>query len=170
MKVLVSVLVLLLLLPPVFCQGQMFNDLAQSHIDANVPEKLGKCMRRDLKAYFTERRKEKVNKVEYEYLRKGPTQTGVSFPKYYLWVKICVGKQIEQGAVRVAAIDGSKFEVTHFISSEQIIKFPETVSSIFPSSLCSTIVSIAEGASREPFDLDKTSLRDFDRNPQSNSK
>src|SRR5438094_5556117 len=63
--------------------------IAESHIKGNVPAKarFDKYLWRDLTAYFARSTGKKVA-VAYEFLREGPTQTGSSYPKYYLWVLI----------------------------------------------------------------------------------
>ena len=43
------------------------------------------------------------------------------------------------GAVRVAAVDGAGFEVTHFLASESIRSEPERVTEVFPAALSRVI-------------------------------
>lgn len=110
------------------------SEVAASHINSNVPAKpnFDRFLKRDLTAYFTRSTGRKVA-VDYAFLREGPTQTGVSYPKYYLWVKIRIGKNvIEEGAVRVAAIDQKQFEITHYLSKAAMKKNPEQINEIFP--------------------------------------
>jgi hypothetical protein len=119
----------------------MIDSVRQSHIDANVPppDLLNKSLERDLVALFSTEKKRPV-KVTFELLRKEPTQSGVSFPKYYAWVKINdQGKLIDEGAVRVAAIERTRFEITDFISKESIKKDPDQVDRVFPALLCPAI-------------------------------
>jgi hypothetical protein len=92
------------------------SPLAQSHIDANVPDAkvFGPLMERDLQGYFekTLDTTEKIH-VQFQLLRDGPTQTGISYPKFYVWAKILSGDRIlTEGAVRVAAVDRTQFNVT----------------------------------------------------------
>ena len=82
------------------------ESIAESHIRANVPDEkdFDKFLKRDLEQYFKDALQKTVT-VEFELLRKGPTQTGIAYPKFYAWVTIRDGvKVIDQGAVRVAAV------------------------------------------------------------------
>src|SRR5664279_5228222 len=104
-------------------QAQTIRDIQASHIDANVPAAADfqPFLRRDLSTYFSKERHLKNVKVEYELLRDGPTQSGVSYPKYYIWVRINGGKSPEdRGAARVTAVDRKGFEVTMFASEREI--------------------------------------------------
>jgi len=115
------------------------------HIEANVPEQstFKPFLVRDLNSYFTTALKKPI-RVEYDLLRKGPTQTGIAYPKFYAWVRVFDGnKLVEEGAVRVAACDKEVFQVTDFVSKEQVQKDPEMIRTIFPSMLCSAIVARA---------------------------
>lgn len=119
-----------------------FQDIQRSQIDANVPDSadFDKFLRRDLGEYFSAIRKAKQVSVEYEPLRRGPTQSGVSYPKFYLWVRIAGGKNPEdRGAVRVAAMEKKRFEVTDFLSEEAIRKDPSGIYRVFPVPVCETI-------------------------------
>jgi hypothetical protein len=122
--------------------GQVMQEIQRSHIDANVPDSADfeKFLRRDLADYFSTARKKKGVQVEHEPLRKGPTQSGVSYPKFYLWIRIGGGKNPQdRGAVRLAAIEKKRFEVTDFISEEAIRKDPKGIYGIFPAQVCETI-------------------------------
>ncbi len=122
--------------------GQVVQDIQRSHIDANVPDSADfeKILRRDLADYFSTARNKKGIPVEYEPLRRGPTQSGVSYPKFYLWVRIAGGKNSQdRGAVRVAAIEKKRFEITDFVSEEAIRKSPDQLYSVFPAAVCETI-------------------------------
>src|SRR6058998_2120737 len=80
--------------------------VAQSHIDANVPrnDDFDNFLKRDLAKYFSANNGQ-VTSVEYELLRDSPTQTGISYPKFYAWVRIVRNaRDKEEGAVRLAAI------------------------------------------------------------------
>jgi len=108
--------------------------VAESHIKGNVPPKakFGKYLRRDLTTYFTRLNRKKIA-VEYEFLRDGPTQTGIAYPKYYLWVTVHTGtKLVDEGAARAAAIDRRRFEVTHYLPEAAMKKDPEQIDSVFP--------------------------------------
>ena len=74
--------------------------------------------------------------MEFELLRKGPTQSGMSYPKYYLWVKGFEGdKKVIEGAVRVAAIDRKEFSVTDFCTPQELRSDPDLASRVFPAVL-----------------------------------
>lgn len=123
------------------------SPVAQSHIDANVPDatSFGTLMERDLSAYF-EKTLETRGKIHvgYQLLREGPTQTGISYPKFYVWAKIFSGSRIlTEGAVRVAAVDGTQFTVTDFLSKEQIAAEPEKIKTVFPTALNAKILALA---------------------------
>jgi len=120
--------------------------LQSSHIEANVPpsESFEPFLRRDLLAFFNAPGASTVTRVEFKLLREAPTQSGVAYPKYYLWVKSFAGSALQQeGAARVAAIDRKRFEVTNFLSKAQVQSAPTEVSSVFPAALVPTIFSLA---------------------------
>jgi hypothetical protein len=138
MKVVALSIVLLCLVPVAGC-----NSIADSHLAANVPaeQDFGTFMKRDLQAYFAQRLARTVE-VEYSLLRLGPTQTGVSYPKYYVWaiVRSGEGGPMElEGAARVAAVDQTRFDVTDFVPKAEIILHPEAIQSIFPAPVCDEI-------------------------------
>jgi hypothetical protein len=115
-------------------------EISRSHIDANVPaaEDFDRLMLRDLAGYFAETFKDQA--VHYELLRDGPTQSGVAYPKFYLWVTIGAGKSPQQrGAVRVAAIEKKRFEVSDFVSEDAVKKDPTVIYRVFPSPVCAKI-------------------------------
>src|SRR5262249_3284982 len=92
------------------------DPLTLGHIAANVPDTANfkAFLIRDLNSYFSSSLQKPV-KVEYELLRNGPTQTGIAYPKYYAWVRIYEGStMLEEGAVRLAAMNRTAFDVTHF--------------------------------------------------------
>ncbi len=115
-------------------------ETSHSHIDANVPaaEDFDKLLRRDLAGYFAAMFKDLP--VHYELLRDGPTQSGVAYPKFYLWVTIGGGESPRQrGAVRVAAIEKKRFEVSDFISEDAVKKDPAGIYRVFPAPVCEKI-------------------------------
>ncbi len=131
------------------CNGsQMPGDVAASHIQANVPQDkaFDEDMKRDLAAYLC------TNMdchVEYELLRKGATQTGIAYPKFYVWVHgFQHGKEFTQGAARVAAVDGQQFHVTDFLSQDQIRTSPGQVGNVFPAQLVAGILDRARSQSK----------------------
>lgn len=116
------------------------------HVEANVPEdkNFESFLVRDLTAFFATNKDKKVT-VEFELLRKAATQVGVAYPKYYAWVKVSEnGKLTKQGAVRIAAIEKTGFEVTHFVKDDEIRAEPKMIESIFPAPLCPKILELAK--------------------------
>jgi hypothetical protein len=86
---------------------EVMPDIQRSHIEANVPDSADfeKFLQRDLESYFAKARKKSVA-VKYEPLRNGPTQSGVGYPKLYLWVQVAGSKSPQdRGAIRLEAID-----------------------------------------------------------------
>ncbi len=125
------------------------NPVQQSHINANVPNasEFDRLLGRDLTAYFEQEFGTGV-RVKWELLRQGPTQSGAAYPKYYAWVTIHkAGSLLVEGAVRVAAVDKERFEVTNFLSSAAIKQEPAAILSVFPGSVCKSIESRLRGAS-----------------------
>ena len=119
----------------------VFRELQRSHIEANVPapEDFDRMLTRDLEAYF-KTRLAKVVRVKAEPLRDAPTQSGVAYPKFYMWVQAFEGTvAVEQGAVRVEARERKQFDVTHFVSETEIRANPAALSGIFPAPVCERI-------------------------------
>jgi hypothetical protein len=130
------------------CLAQSAADnIARSHVEANVPDErdFNRFLQRDLQKYFHGKTK-KHTIVTFEFLRDGPTQTGVAFPKYYLWVKVAEGNRpLDEGAVRVAAIEKQGFEATHFLTRTEIEKDPKAVFRVFPAPVAEKILSKCSG-------------------------
>lgn len=114
--------------------------IAESHVEANIPidKDFDLFLRRDLQN-FASKQYGSTTSVEYELLRNGTTQTGVSYPKYYVWVKIKNGDDIYEGAARIAAIDKSEFKVTDWLPIETIKNYPEAIYNVFPKPVCDKI-------------------------------
>ena len=103
-----------------------------SHTQGNVPEQFDQLLKRDLITYFQDIYKEVVT-VEYELLREIPTQVGVALPKYYIWVKIYSQKVLlDEGAVKVAAVEKTHFTVLNYLAIADLKKSPERINQIFP--------------------------------------
>jgi hypothetical protein len=139
LRILLLPLLLAVSISPVLGQ----TELQQSHIEGNIPsqEEFSKLLERDLLAFF---KSSKASRVEYQLLRDAPTQSGLSFPKYYAWVKVFSGTVLSfQGAVRLAAINRARFEITDTLSVQQIRTAPNEVDSIFPSLLVPSIIERA---------------------------
>jgi hypothetical protein len=116
------------------------NDVATSHVQGNVPGQsaFDRLLKRDLTDYFVKAGKKVA--VVHEFLRDGPTQSGTSYPKYYLWVELRKGgTTTDEGAVRVAAVDKSRFVVTDYLSRATMLKHPTQIDSVFPAQVCDKI-------------------------------
>jgi hypothetical protein len=73
-------------------------------------------------------------------LREGPTQTGIAYPKYYVWVRAQTPQGIvDEGAIRLAAIEKTRFEMTHFLRKAAIQADPAAVERVFPKALADDI-------------------------------
>jgi hypothetical protein len=121
---------------------QVVQDLQRSHIDANVPvaAEFDRLLQRDLRMYFAERRKEKNVAVDFVLLREGPTQSGIAYPKFYAWVRVAGGKSpADRGAVRLAAIEKTRFEVTDFVSEQTMRIDRDHIYQVFPPQVCDKI-------------------------------
>ncbi len=124
---------------------RMMVEIQKSHIEANVPNKLNfeAYLSRDLNNYFASN--EKTIEVNYELLRDEPTQSGVAYPKYYLWAVVRSDNQvIIQGAARVAAVEKTHFKIYEFLSKSEIRKNPKNAAKVFPRLLLSKIYKLAE--------------------------
>jgi hypothetical protein len=122
------------------------SKIQNSHIEANIPDssQFANFIKRDLLDYSKTTIEQSATSVEYKLLRDAPTQSGVSLPKYYLWLKILSNDRIiKEGAIRVAAINNQRFEVTHFLIKENIRSHPEKIDKIFPSLLKDNILVLA---------------------------
>ena len=137
----------ILLLFSSVCFGESsLADIQRSHIEGNVPspDLFDVLLERDLLEYFHKELSKPVSKVKFRLLRDGPTQSGVAYPKYYLWVLVINGSEkITEGAVRVAAIDKKRFDVTNFVNKKEIQNNPEQLSLIFPKLLVPSILTAA---------------------------
>jgi hypothetical protein len=124
------------------CHAQNpMSDIARSHIDANVPspEFFDVYMKRDLSSYLC--KSAASCRIEYQLLRDGPTQTGISYPKFYVWAKCFIDNRLQtEGAVRVAAVNKKEFQITNFLSRSQISDSPQQVGEIFPAPLVPNIL------------------------------
>ena len=80
--------------------------------------------------------------VQFQPLRIGVTQSGTAYPKFYDWVAITDSKSggtLEEGAVRLAAIEKTSFDVTDFIAVEDMKIKPDILRSIFPAAVIDSI-------------------------------
>jgi hypothetical protein len=114
------------------------------HVDANVPapEEFDSLMQQALASYAA--KQYGSSDVSYSLLRDAPTQVGLAYPKFYVWVEVRnKGKLVENGAARLAAIDKAAFEVTHFVTRDEILTNSKAIESVFPAALCPKILSRA---------------------------
>jgi hypothetical protein len=128
--------------------GDPMADIRRSHVEGNEPQAADfqPFLDRDLLAYGVAQYGGGLSQ-SVELLRKGPTQSGISYPKYYAWVAYSRdGDLVAQGAVRVQAIERERFEVTDFASAESIRSNPQSVYAIFPAALCDAIIQHAKAA------------------------
>ena len=117
----------------------LVGSASQSHINANIPKEVDfdTAFRSALERRFCGLSKE--CRIEYELLRKGSTQSGTSYPKYYAWMRCFSENGLKmEGAVRLAAED-EVFIVREFISKSEIIESPEVLRSVFPAALVGDI-------------------------------
>ena len=78
--------------------------------------------------------------VRYTLLLKGPTQSGVAWPKFYVWVEVSAGgSTVQEGGVRVAAVDKTRFAVTDYVTVEDIRSDPQGIYKVFPEPVCRRI-------------------------------
>ena len=139
MNLLVIVAVFVFPLAAFGLDDNLLSEIQLSPIEANVPsaERFEKLLLRGLGVYFGNRA---GTKLEYEMLRDGPTQSGVSYPKFYLWVVRSSLDGLDEGALRIAAIDRKRFEITDFLSAEDIRENPDILKAVFPAPLIPAIL------------------------------
>ena len=121
-------------------------NVQQSHVEANVPspQSFDVFLKRDLLSFFKHTSVPGATRVAYKLLRDDPTQSGVAFPKYYAWVEVFVGpSRAQEGAVRLAAVNGDHFEVTHFHSAQQVRANASEVGKVFPPPLVPAVIERA---------------------------
>jgi hypothetical protein len=118
----------------------VMDSIQQSYIEGNAPppEEFHRVLQRDLDAYFATALSPSRH-VQYEMLREGATQSGVSYPKFYVWAIFPLIEGDRRGAVRLAAIDKERFEVTDFISDDEIKRHPDRIYETFPRPVCERI-------------------------------
>lgn len=109
-------------------------------------------MRRDLARYFT-KRDGAQSRVDFAYLRVGPTITGTAYPKYYLWLTSKADSAVlSVGAARVAVIDGTA-EVTNFLPAAYMRREPGSIDAVFPKPVATAIrqrLHLSDSAATRP--------------------
>lgn len=83
-----------------------------------------------------------VSLQRHQFLRDGPTVTGIAFPKYYLWVEGQRGAEEFRGAVRVADENGT-IVATHFQTDAEIRENRGSLAMVFPAPLIPAIIGLA---------------------------
>jgi hypothetical protein len=117
-----------------------------SHIEGNVPapEDFAPFLQRDILSFAKTHGAPTATRVEYKLLRDAPTQSGVAYPKFYAWVQVFGDRALlSEGAVRVAAIERTRFDVTDFVRAQEIRTNPGAVQSVFPRLLVAGILERA---------------------------
>jgi hypothetical protein len=118
-----------------------------SHIEAHVPavEDFRMFLVRDVSEYLSKKEGREL-RAECELLRDAPTQSGVAYPKFYVWVRgvDAEKKTVVEGVTRLAAIDKRRFEVTDFISKSDIVAAPDRLDGVFPPLLVPKIKEKAD--------------------------
>lgn len=137
---------LIILFSAVACASQPAapQSISRSHIDANIPAAADfePFMERDLATYFSAAHGRPVT-VTYQLLRSAPTQSGMSFPSFYAWVRIsAAGAEIDQGAVEVDALYRKQFEVTYYASHADIFQDPDELYQHIPRAIADLILRI----------------------------
>ncbi len=125
-----------------YSAGATIDAIAQSHIDANVPSDstFDSLLRRDLTQYFQASLGGNLT-IDFDLLRRGATQTGTSYPKFYLWVLVRRhGKPLKEGYARVQATDRTGFDVTDFIPRTAVDKDSTLLYSVFPVAVAAEIM------------------------------
>lgn len=131
---------------PADMQQQIMAQIRDAQIVANVPPaaEFDSLLQRDLTSYFEQADSAGDLQLKYKLLRETPTQSGIAYPKYYLWAEARVeGQLISQGAMRVAAVEKRRFEVHQFLSATSIQQDPRAAAEVFPEALLGNIYELA---------------------------
>jgi hypothetical protein len=108
------------------------------HIEANAPDEahFDALLTSSLETYCRDMAGGKPVTVRYAMLRDGPTQAGLGFPKYYVWVEVFDGpSRIVQGAAKAVGIDRQTLEITDFFSEATIANLPLSLYRTFPKAV-----------------------------------
>ena len=120
--------------------------LQNDYIEANVPPEdvFSTYLERDVLAYMRAEISPKITDVKTTLLRQGATQSGIAYPKFYLWVvATSKGGAVIDGAARIAAVDRAGFKITRFLSKKEIKDDPQAVTSTFPAPIVPDILAKA---------------------------
>jgi hypothetical protein len=82
---------------------------------------------------------------KYTFLADHPFQSGIAFPKYYLWVEKYDGSHpIGRGVIEVAAIDQTRLGVVEFVSKKDLATDLEWIKRHYPPEVCKSILQKIE--------------------------
>ena len=121
--------------------GDVIARLQKSHIDGNVPaaSDFDRFLRHDVSAYLV-RSGSKPSALAIDLLRDGATQSGVSYPKYYLWIHATTSQGVVvEGAMRVAAVERTHFDILEFVTKAAIRDGTAELAGTFPAQLIPSI-------------------------------
>ena len=128
----------------------VMQQIRSDQIAANVPpnSRFHEYLERDVRAFLIQRNQEDVP-FSVDLLRTQPTQVGIAFPKYYVWIEASSPTQGDiSGAARLAAVNGREFSIQEFITRREINSQPDALTRTFPSRLVPHIVEQARGRIR----------------------
>ena len=117
------------------------RDVADSHIDGNVPsqDSFLPILRRDLTAYF-DSIGFNTDSIDFSPLRGGVTQTGIGFPKFYVWIRLLAADStVQEGAATVAAVQRQRFFVADYVPEALIRNGLVSLDTIFPKLVADSI-------------------------------
>jgi len=94
---------------------------------------------RVLSSYFEDDRFKNLQ-FRYMLLADHPFQSGIAFPKYYLWIEKYDGSRfIGQGVMEIAAIDQTRLGVIEFTSKKDLETDREWIKQHYPPEVCQSI-------------------------------
>ena len=119
---------------------RIWNDIARSHVDANVPppDKFQAMLRRDLALYFQKSKAEKVT-VEPDASSWSHAERTLVPEVLRLGAVRVSGRLREEGAVRLAAVERKRLDVTDYLSATAIRKRPASLEQVFPRPVAARI-------------------------------
>jgi len=96
---------------------------------------LARLLERGARPYFTPLYGKDIS-LQLELLREAPTQSGLAYPKYYVWARVLKSDQLlSEGAMRLAVIETNQPKVTDYLTKQEIISNPARLDAIFSSAL-----------------------------------
>ncbi len=128
----------------------VMQQIRRDQVAANVPpnSRFHEYLERDVRAFLVQRNQEDVQ-LSVDLLRTPPTQVGIAFPKYYVWIEASSPTQGDLSvAARVAAVGGREFRIQEFIPRREINAQPDALHRTFPAGLVPHIIEQAHGRIR----------------------